>query len=820
MPDGYLPPVIASLAGDAAPFIAKLQEAKALLDQWGHSEATAKLNLDTGAAIAKFRAFSALLSREGISVPLKLHASAVNWAREAAQMSLGQAVAADMIPTRDLREGSGIGTLLANAAGGRGGGGLLRSIFWGRGSRGVFGLGAGLAGMGSLGSLAGLGPEHVLMTLGGLAGSAAGAGIGAGLLGLGSMGVMGVGAVTNAGGIGQAAGDIKGTLQAQNNLAKAIAVYGANSTAAAHAQAALNFQLSGFNQVARQAVLQAANTAQGFKAMYDKVTGAAEKTGAQIINQAMQVGEAFLPTLGKYAAQNMGVIQKSLQPLFSWMQSGSGGLGIFKNLEQIFSDRLPTAMQAFSQGIELLLRTINLIAPQTGGLINTLAKLTTEFNGAGWSKWSAGVNKFIGMFRQWEALIKIVVADVYQLFHADAGTASGIVGSLTQMLTKLHDWESSTKGQSQMHNLFEAHKQEILSLLQLLPPFIKLFGRIELVAGPPLTKVVTFLAKVADWLTKLPGGIGNVLSAGAGFALLAGHIGLLKPVMSGVTSAFKLSTSLIGGPWTLAIMGAVALAVLIITHWKTVKQVFDDVWHFIEHITGEAVSFIVRLIANDFVKPVLDFFGMILKGAAKMFGWVPGVGGKLKDASKAFDTFKDDVNKTLNGIATDAANWGKNIGVDLGSGLVAGIQSQMGAVTAAAKVQADAVVKATRLMYQSSSPSRVFYRIGQDLSAGLALGVTAGTTSHVIPAIRSMTGQVTIPALGRTGNAQADRIEKLLVQILAESKSQTPLAKQTAANTKDTVTVAHGLSSPAGVAAQIRSNNTQIVHSLRAGSVR
>lgn len=50
------------------------------------------------------------------------------------------------------------------------------------------------------------------------------------------------------------------------------------------------------------------------------------------------------------------------------------------------------------------------------------------------------------------------------------------------------------------------------------------------------------------------------------------------------------------------------------------------------------------------VDKVLAYFGMIIKGASKIFGWVPGVGGKLKKASKAFDQFRKDVNAALGGI--------------------------------------------------------------------------------------------------------------------------------------------------------------------------
>ncbi|MFG2678297.1 phage tail tape measure protein [Streptomyces sp. NPDC048392] len=51
---------------------------------------------------------------------------------------------------------------------------------------------------------------------------------------------------------------------------------------------------------------------------------------------------------------------------------------------------------------------------------------------------------------------------------------------------------------------------------------------------------------------------------------------------------------------------------------------------------------------------VLDAFGNIIDGAAKLFGWVPGVGKKLKGAAKEFRGFRDDVNAALGGIKDKA----------------------------------------------------------------------------------------------------------------------------------------------------------------------
>ena len=54
------------------------------------------------------------------------------------------------------------------------------------------------------------------------------------------------------------------------------------------------------------------------------------------------------------------------------------------------------------------------------------------------------------------------------------------------------------------------------------------------------------------------------------------------------------------------------------------------------------------------VKVVLGIIGAILDGAAKAFGWIPGLGDKLQSASSAFDAFRDRTNAALSGIKPPA----------------------------------------------------------------------------------------------------------------------------------------------------------------------
>lgn len=380
-------------------------------------------------------------------------------------------------------------------------------------ARGLGFAGGGLAAFGSLGSLAGFGPEHVALTAAGLAGSLGAGAVGGGLLGLGALGTIGVGAGTDLAGIGQAAGDIKNTTTAMNALNQAIELYGKNSQQAAQAQDQLNIVLAGFSPVAKGAVEQAANVIQQFKTMFDQYTGYAESTGAQLITQAVQTAEKYLPTIGSFAQANMLTIQHGLQGLFTWLGSQKGGLGVFTDLEQIFRSQLPTSIHALTQGIELFLHTVDFAAQETGSFVTKLDAFLTRVNTpTGLEKWHAEIDKLIDDFRMWLSFFEAAIGVVDALFQRDAGTASSIVTTLTQMLDKLHAWIVGT-GSATVTNIFTVHKNEILALLALLPPLLHGFSVIYSTLAPPLVNLVTLLAHVATGILNFVGKLENAKGA-------------------------------------------------------------------------------------------------------------------------------------------------------------------------------------------------------------------------------------------------------------------------------------------------------------------
>lgn len=124
-------------------------------------------------------------------------------------------------------------------------------------------------------------------------------------------------------------------------------------------------------------------------------------------------------------------------------------------------------------------------------------------------------------------------------------------------------------------------------------------------------------------------------------------------VFKAVVGAVKTAIDWVKGNWPLllaVLTGPIGLAVLVIAkHWEAIKSG-----------ARTAIAFVVD--------KFLGFVGAMISGAAKAFGWVPGLGPKLKTAAAEFAKFRDAVNAKLSGIQDQQINFSikyTNTGVNL-----------------------------------------------------------------------------------------------------------------------------------------------------------
>lgn len=491
--------------------------------------------------------------------------SSLPWVDRSVGVTAAEAYLASRAGSSGGDGGLGFGALLAAA--GMGGGGIGVSRFLNPFGR--FGFNIPGARLGSLLGLAGFGAERILGTTLGVGGSMLGGIAGGALYGLGMGGTMAVGMGTDMAGIGQAGGDIRTVTKDLNALDTAIQQYGKNSQQAAQAQAQLNSDLGSFSPVARQAVLNASLASQHFKALFDYFTGPAEKTGAQIIGQGIRTGQAFLPSLGSFASGNMNIIQRGLQPLFSWLQNPSttgtgGGLGIFNQLEELFQKRLPTAVHAGTQAFELFSHAVLDAAKQTGGFLPKLDEFLTKMNSPqGLARMNDGIVKLIDLFKTWTGLLLSVGKMVYELFAPAVGLGADFARQLTNIVNLFSHWLSLTSTQTTLHNLFAAHRQQLDALFQImqallpiLEAVISAFAKIETAVTSLTIGPLKLLASLISDITKIP--FANTIMgwAGAIYVVYRGSRALLELTFVSKLAAWTGATSALTGAQ--ATLGATA----------------------------------------------------------------------------------------------------------------------------------------------------------------------------------------------------------------------------------------------------------------------
>ncbi len=108
------------------------------------------------------------------------------------------------------------------------------------------------------------------------------------------------------------------------------------------------------------------------------------------------------------------------------------------------------------------------------------------------------------------------------------------------------------------------------------------------------------------------------------------------------------------GKYLLPLLGPVGIlalaAIELAKHWHTIWQDMKDVVKNVYNVLRTIFVDLARTILTNPGTGILWWAGIMLKGIAKAFGWVPGVGGKLKTAARDVANFVTSTNNWLNKI--------------------------------------------------------------------------------------------------------------------------------------------------------------------------
>lgn len=221
-----------------------------------------------------------------------------------------------------------------------------------------------------------------------------------------------------------------------------------------------------------------------------------------------------------------------------------------------------------------------------------------------------------------------------------------------------------------------------------------------------------------QWTQKMAGtdgALGNISGAVVGFAgpglAMAGQVGMLVSGLAAMNAGLVISKA-----GTVALTIASKAAKVATVTWTGVQWLLNAA--LTANPIGIATVAIALLVAGivvlykksdtvrtnmqhafaDIVRFALNMSDKVIGAAASAFGWMPGIGPKLKKAAKEFETFKNKVNNELDGVKdekvtvrlnTEASVYGTKGGHYVGSTFVK--YARGGAVWGAGTATSDSI---------------------------------------------------------------------------------------------------------------------------------
>ncbi len=307
-----------------------------------------------------------------------------------------------------------------------------------------------------------------------------------------------------------------------------------------------------------------------------------------------------------------------------------------------------------------------------------------------------------------------VAAGIWGILKAFLPVSGQITGGVVKLTAKFREWGQSLSGGTGFQSLMTTFREETPQAVAILKNLGVVLGNVgKAMFGLssfsnsktllnmllPLSGVMASLSKNTDLvrialyaLLAVKIGqqftwIGDAAKALVVFSGAAKGATVAQVIAAAATRAWGIAMMAL--PWVALAAAVVAVAVLIIKYhtqiWNFMKRAWHDIlavimaaWNWVKThwpllvaiITGpigiaalaviknwKAITDAARsawnTIAAGFrwlVDKILGVFSGIIHGAAAAFGWVPGLGGKLRGAAAAFDRFRASVNKSLGGI--------------------------------------------------------------------------------------------------------------------------------------------------------------------------
>lgn len=357
--------------------------------------------------------------------------------------------------------------------------------------------------------------------------------------------------------------------------------------------------------------------------------------GAQFDNFKSSIGQVALPLVTKLfqflnttalpAAKN---IQYGIEGMVAAFQgegvTSSGFVGFFERVgvasRVAFDYFKTTILPVLAQFGQFLIGTV---VPAVGNLIAALRPVATDI-GAGVVATFQKLAPVLQEIGQWIAgtVVPALVSFTGWLKQNSTVVGAVVIGVLA-MITAVKAYQLA------MFLAATATKAYTLAT-QILDKVMKLSTIgivVTLIIG--LAAALVYAYKKSETFRNIVNGVWNAIKTGAQVAFGAVS-GFVKGAIDWVTVNFPKILAVITYPFTKG------------------QELIAIAWAAIKGFVKGGVAFVVDMF--------LGLVEVMITGAAKAFGWVPGLGPKLKTAASDFRTFRDNTNKALLGIKDQQVN--------------------------------------------------------------------------------------------------------------------------------------------------------------------
>lgn len=360
----------------------------------------------------------------------------------------------------------------------------------------------------------------------------------------------------------------------------------------------------------------------------------------------LSLGFTGLDKAGKKALTN------TLKPLtkeFKDLQKATSK-GLFSKVKQTAADLTPVV-----KNLRPLFRDIG---ASIAGVAQSFADAA---NSKGFRSFVRSMDHFIpAAITKLGDIAKNIFAGLGPVFVALEPSVLRLLDAVDRIAKRFADWASSKKGREEIKDFLGRAATSALQLVGLLSAAGGLLGTLFDNGKDTGDNIITEMTDqlntwnaalkdpknkkaISEWFAngkQVAEDLGDIVTAVAGVV----HALDDKDNRSSAHGFLQFITSALNAVKDLAVVVKVPLLSLIGTITFAIKY-----FHLFSSAVGTGVGFIRGFIA-DMVTFVLDKLGILLDGATAALGWIPGIGGKLKDAKAKFHQWVDDVNADIRGI--------------------------------------------------------------------------------------------------------------------------------------------------------------------------